>query len=96
MRELAAQFLALAEKQGSTVPLIIGHRLVGASLVLTGDIAESRAHYDRRSQSTIPPDIARWRHGLGRTSGLQPYRIGRSRFRCWAITNRQSPTRNTR
>ena len=29
MRELAAQFLALAEKQGATVPLMIGHRLMG-------------------------------------------------------------------
>jgi class 3 adenylate cyclase/predicted ATPase len=47
MRELAAQFLALAEKQGTTAPLVIGHRLVGASLVLTGDIAESRVHYDQ-------------------------------------------------
>jgi class 3 adenylate cyclase/predicted ATPase len=47
MRELAAQFLALAEKQGATAPLVIGHRLVGASLILTGDIVESRAHYDK-------------------------------------------------
>ena len=47
MRELAAQFLALAEKQGATAPLLIGHRLVGASLVLTGDIVESRAHFDQ-------------------------------------------------
>ena len=44
MRELAAQFLALAEKQGATVPLMIGHRLMGISLLFTGDIAESRAH----------------------------------------------------
>ena len=29
VRELAAQFLALAEKQGATVPLMIGHRLMG-------------------------------------------------------------------
>ena len=29
MRELAAQFLTLAEKQGTTVPLMIGHRLMG-------------------------------------------------------------------
>ena len=29
MRELAAQFLALAEKQGATVPLMIGHRIMG-------------------------------------------------------------------
>ena len=47
IRELAAQFLALAEKQGTTVPLMIGHRLMGSSLMLTGDIAEGRAHYDQ-------------------------------------------------
>ena len=47
MRELAAQFLALAEKQRATVPLMIGHRLMGISLLHTGDIAEGRAHLDR-------------------------------------------------
>ena len=47
MRELAAQFLALAEKQGATVPLMIGHRLMGTSLLFTGDIAEGRAHFDQ-------------------------------------------------
>ena len=47
MRELAAQFLALAEKQGATVPLMIGHRLMGTSLLSTGDIAQGRAHYDQ-------------------------------------------------
>ena len=45
--ELAGQFLALAEKQGATVPLMIGHRLMGSSLLLTGDVAESRAHFDQ-------------------------------------------------
>ncbi len=45
--ELARQFLALAEKQGATVPLMIGHRLMGSSLQLTGDLAESRAHFDQ-------------------------------------------------
>jgi class 3 adenylate cyclase/predicted ATPase len=47
MRVLAAQFLALAEKQGTTVPLMIGHRLVGTSSLFTGDIPEGRAHYDQ-------------------------------------------------
>ena len=47
MRDLAAQFLALAEKQAETVPLMIGHRLMGMSLMLTGDVAESRAHFDQ-------------------------------------------------
>jgi hypothetical protein len=42
--DLAAQFLALAEKQRATGPLMIGHRLM---VVSTGRIAESRAHYDQ-------------------------------------------------
>jgi predicted ATPase len=47
IRELATQFLSLAEKQRATVPLMTGHRLMGSSLLFTGDIAEGRAHYDR-------------------------------------------------
>jgi tetratricopeptide (TPR) repeat protein len=47
IREVAAQFLTLAEKQGAIVPLMIGNRLMGASLLLTGYVAESRAHLDR-------------------------------------------------
>jgi predicted ATPase len=47
MRELAAQFLALAQKQRATAPLMIGHRITAISLMFTGDIAEGRAHYDR-------------------------------------------------
>jgi hypothetical protein len=47
MRELAAQFLALAEKQRATIPIMYGHRVMGVSLVLTGDISEGRAHLDQ-------------------------------------------------
>jgi class 3 adenylate cyclase/predicted ATPase len=47
VRELAMQFFALAERQNTTVALMIGHRLMGISLLLTGDIAEGRAHFDR-------------------------------------------------
>jgi len=46
-RELASQFVALAEKQGQIVPLMIGHRLMGTSLMLTGDIPKGRAHYNQ-------------------------------------------------
>jgi len=45
--ELAAQFLALAEMQDSAGPLMIGHRLMGLSLMHRGDIAKARAHLDR-------------------------------------------------
>ncbi len=47
LRELAAEFLAIAKKQMATVPLMIGQRLVGTSSVLTGDLAEGRAYLDR-------------------------------------------------
>ena len=47
VRELAGQFLTFAEKQRASVPLMIGHRLMGTSLLRIGDIAEGRAHYDR-------------------------------------------------
>ena len=45
--DLAAQFLALAEKQVTKAPLMIGHRLVGVSLLNAGEIAQSRPHLDR-------------------------------------------------
>jgi predicted ATPase len=47
MRELAFQFLALADKQRATGPLMMGHRLMGLSLLHTGDVVDGRAHLDR-------------------------------------------------
>jgi hypothetical protein len=46
-RNLATQFLSLAEMQGATVPLMVGHQIMGISLVITGEIMEARAHYDQ-------------------------------------------------
>jgi predicted ATPase len=46
MRELASHFLALAEKRSATVPLMIGHRLVGMSLLGAGNFVQARAHLD--------------------------------------------------
>jgi predicted ATPase len=46
-RDLAAHFLALAERQGATVPVMLGHRLMGTTLLHTGDFLQSRAHLDR-------------------------------------------------
>jgi hypothetical protein len=58
MRELAEQFSTLAEKQGATVPIMIGHRLMGHALLLTGEIAAAQAHY---SQGLAPYDPAKHR-----------------------------------
>ena len=46
-RDLAAQFLALAERQPATVPRMVGHRLVGTASYFTGDYADARAHLDQ-------------------------------------------------
>ena len=45
--ELASQFLALANKRGGTGPRMNGHRLMGLSLVHTGEFVDGRAHLDR-------------------------------------------------
>jgi predicted ATPase len=45
--DLAARFLTLAEKQGAPVPLMMGHRIMGRSLLDTGNITESRTHCDQ-------------------------------------------------
>jgi predicted ATPase len=44
IRDLAAQVLALAEKHGTTVPLMVGYRLKGATAMWTGNFAEGRAY----------------------------------------------------
>jgi hypothetical protein len=58
MSHRTAQFLSLAEKQGAILPRVIGHRLLGHSLMLTGNIAEGRAHYD--SYRASPAGDAIW------------------------------------
>ncbi|MBL8692149.1 MAG: AAA family ATPase [Rhodospirillaceae bacterium] len=47
VRDLAAQFLSLAEKQAGTAPIMIGHMLVGISAVLISELVEGRSHLDR-------------------------------------------------
>jgi class 3 adenylate cyclase/predicted ATPase len=69
MRELAAQFLALAEKQGTTVPLMIGHQIMAVSLMCTGAIAQSRPHYNQALALYDPsehrPLATRFSHDIG-------------------------------
>ena len=78
--ELAAQFLAIAKKQSATGPLMIGHRLMGSSLMLTGDIAEGRAHYD---QAIVPYDPVEHRPLTTRFG--QDIRVAILSFRSWGL-----------
>src|SRR5262249_28430411 len=45
--EFAAQFLALAEQQRTTAPVMVGHRLMGMALVFKGGVAPARLRLDR-------------------------------------------------
>jgi class 3 adenylate cyclase/predicted ATPase len=54
--KFATQFLTLAEKQGATAPLMMGHRLTGCALVHGGDIAKGRAHLDRAIELYDPAE----------------------------------------
>jgi predicted ATPase len=45
--KIAGKYLALAEKQGASIPLISEHNLMGRSLVYTSKFAQGRAHLDR-------------------------------------------------
>jgi class 3 adenylate cyclase/predicted ATPase len=46
-RELAARFLALGEKEGAAVPLMIGHRTMASTLAFMGDLVEAQAQYNQ-------------------------------------------------
>ena len=70
MRELAAQFLALAEKHGATVPRMIGHRIMGISLTVTGDFAQGRAHSDRAFALYDPAEHRPFGTRFGQDAGV--------------------------
>jgi predicted ATPase len=43
---LATQFLAVADKQATTSGRLVAHRMMGHTLVLGGDFAQARRHYE--------------------------------------------------
>jgi predicted ATPase len=65
VRELAAQFLALAGKQSTTVPTMIGHRIMGTSLMFTGDLLQGRAYLDQAIALYDPAEHSRLTMGFG-------------------------------
>jgi class 3 adenylate cyclase/predicted ATPase len=70
LRNLAAQVVALAEKQGAAVPLMIGHRLMGLSLLHTGDIAGGRMHLDRAIAFYNPAEHRQFAMRFGQDLGV--------------------------
>ncbi len=66
---LARQFLALAEQQKATAPIMIGHRLLGNTMLCMGDFAEGLSHLDRAWALYDPaahrPLATRFGHDVG-------------------------------
>ena len=85
MRELAAQFLVLAEKQGSVVPLVVAHRMMAVSLLCTGDIVQARMHSDQAAALHNPAEHRPVATRFGQDSGVRSWPIGRWARGCSAI-----------
>ena len=97
LRELAAQFLALAEKQGATIPLMIGHRLMGISLLY----GRRRSKGERISISALalydPAEHRSLANAIGsRRPGVNLCRIGHGPCGSLAIPRLRSQTRSKR
>jgi predicted ATPase len=45
-RDLAEQFLMLAGKKKATAPVLLAHRIMGHTLLTTGELKNAKAHYD--------------------------------------------------
>ena len=45
--EISHRIMALAERQGATIALMMGHRTLGVALMATGAFSESRRHLDQ-------------------------------------------------
>ena len=70
VRALAVEFMTIAEKQGTTFPLVLGHRVMGTSLLFLGDIAESRTHLDRAMSLYNPAEHCLLGTRFGQESGV--------------------------
>ncbi|MGB8632441.1 MAG: AAA family ATPase, partial [Xanthobacteraceae bacterium] len=79
VRDLANQFLTLAEKRRATAPLMIGHRMM-ASVLHRGDFVEGRAHLDRAIALYDPKE----HRSLAARFG-QDVRVAALSYRSWAL-----------
>jgi tetratricopeptide (TPR) repeat protein len=78
--DLAAQFLKLAEEQNAATPRVLGHRLVGISQAMVGNLAEASTHLDRAIESYNPAEHRQFAARFG-----QDIRVGALCYRGWIL-----------
>ena len=54
--EIAKHFLALAEKQARSAPLLMAHRVMGGTLLYSGEFQAARTHLDRAVALYVPEE----------------------------------------
>jgi class 3 adenylate cyclase/predicted ATPase len=79
-RDLASRFLALAAKQGTAAPSMIGHYIMGNSLLFSGELTEARTHFDE----AVTLYVASEHRPLAMRFG-QDVRVAVLSFRSWAL-----------
>ena len=97
IRKLASQFLARAEKQGATAPLLIAHRLLGISLMCTGNVVQGKAHFDRAIAIYDPGEHRPLATRFGIDARVSILSFGRWANGCLAIltVRSQTPTKHS-
>ena len=88
LHELSSRFLSLAQRQGATAPLMLGHR----SPCSLGTSARAERTMTNRSRFMIPPSIARWRRKLAaKMRGWQYWPTEGRRYGSSVIPKARSP-----
>jgi class 3 adenylate cyclase/predicted ATPase len=80
MRHHATEILALAGRQNTSAPQLIGHRLMGTSLVMRGEFEGALAHLDR-AVALYQPD----QHRLLAARFSQDIGMSSLSFRSWTL-----------
>jgi class 3 adenylate cyclase/predicted ATPase len=78
--DLAAQFLKLAKEQNAATPQVLGHRLVGISQAMVGNLAQASTHLDRAIESYNPAEHRQFAARFG-----QDIRVGARSYRGWIL-----------
>jgi class 3 adenylate cyclase/predicted ATPase len=78
-RDLAENFLSLAERQTDMVPIVVGHRMLGSSLSILGELPAGRATLERCVQLYDPAQ-----HGAAAVAYGQDSRVSAMSFLSWA------------
>ena len=93
VRELAEQFLALAQKQSASGPRMIAHRLMGISLLFTGDPVAARSHHDKALTLYDPVEHKALTSRFGHDSGVAIFSY--RPFSLWLLGYPEAALRDT-